>query len=141
MAGDDGIRCGKGARRRAGRACDDELGPERSRGGVGEVGASLRRSSRRSVNGKGTTTTAVLILHRAYSAVRPVSASWVAALAPKTSVLKPPARGSAKGEDKDRPLFLILPRRTTPLAAPLGLERAPGASGIRSARPALEGAP
>src|SRR5665647_1158797 len=103
MAGDDGIRCGKGARRRAGRACDDELGPERSRGGVGEVGASLRRSSRRSVNGKGTTTTAVLILHRAYSAVRPVSASWVAALAPKTSVLKPPARGSAKGEDKDRP--------------------------------------
>lgn len=52
-------------------------------------------------------TAPVLTLHRAYSAVRPVSACWVAARAPKTSVLKAPVRGSAKGEDKNPPLLTL----------------------------------
>jgi hypothetical protein len=34
------------------------------------------------------------------AAISAVSAYWVAALAPETSALKAPVRGSAKGEDK-----------------------------------------
>ena len=73
-------------------------------------------------------TAPVLTLHRAYSAVRPVSACWVAARAPKTSVLKAPVRGSAKGEDKKPPPFSYLtsqdyPSRHSPEVRGLPLSR------------------